>query len=194
MSPGRNQRHANSARKSTASPSADDLALFRAAVTGTLPLPASNRTTPSPTKPVPVPVQSLLDSHDALAESISGPMSWAQSMDTGEELVYLRQGLSRDLLRKLRRGHWVAQDELDLHGLNQEQARAILGQFLAECRHRHLRCVRIIHGKGLRSPNREPVLKGRISQWLARREEILAYCQAPQNLGGSGAMMVLLGA
>lgn len=113
-------------------------------------------------------------------------------MEAGDELVYLRQGLSSELLKKLRRGHWVAQDELDLHGLNQLQARAALAEFLAECRRRHLRCVCIIHGKGLRSPNREPVLKGKVHQWLARRQEILAYCQAPQNLGGSGALLVLL--
>ncbi len=113
-------------------------------------------------------------------------------METGDELVYLKLGLSRDLLRKLRRGHWVAQDELDLHGLNQVQARLMLGEFLAECRRRHLRCVRIIHGKGLRSPNREPVLKHKLNQWLPRCQEILAYSQAPQNLGGSGALLVLL--
>lgn len=192
MPPGQNRRHARSARTLTAAPSADDLALFRAAVTGTLPLPPSNRTAPYAAKPVPVPVQSLLDSLDALAESITVPLSWEQSMEAGDELVYLRQGLSRELLKKLRRGHWVAQDELDLHGLNQVQARAALAKFLAECRRRHLRCVRIIHGKGLRSPNREPVLKGKVNQWLARRQEILAYCQAPQNLGGSGALLVLL--
>jgi DNA-nicking Smr family endonuclease len=96
------------------------------------------------------------------------------------------------VLRKLRRGHWVVQDALDLHGLNREEARLSLAQFLGACLKRGLRCVRIVHGKGLRSPGKEPVLKGKVQLWLARREEVLAFCEAPANQGGSGAMLVLL--
>lgn len=143
-------------------------------------------------KPPPVPVQSLLDTHAALTESVRGGIPWEESMETGEELVYLREGLPRDVLRKLRRGHWVTQDDIDLHGLNRDQARELLADFLSECIRRGLRCVRIVHGKGLGSPNREPVLRGKIRGWLAKRSEILAYCQAPANLGGSGATTVLL--
>jgi DNA-nicking Smr family endonuclease len=170
----------------------EDLRLFREAVKGARPIAAAGRMQPSVAKPAPVPIQSLLDSHAALEESRSGALSPEQSMETGEELVFLRSGLPLNILKQLRRGRWVAQDALDLHGLTQVQARAVLAEFLAECIRRRLRCVRIIHGKGLRSPNREPVLKGKLHQWLAHRDEILAYCQAPQNLGGSGALLVLL--
>ena len=113
-------------------------------------------------------------------------------MDAGDELVFLRDGLSREVLRKLRRGHWVIQDNIDLHGLNRDQARALVVEFLSGCVRRGLRCVRIVHGKGLGSPNREPVLRGMMRAWLARRSEILAYSQAPVNHGGSGATLVLL--
>jgi len=113
-------------------------------------------------------------------------------METGEELAYLRRGLGGDVLKKLRRGHWVTQDELDLHGLTRAQAQPLVSEFLSRCLKRGLRCVRIIHGKGLRSPNREPVLKARIRTWLARREDVLAFCQAPASEGGSGALLVLL--
>lgn len=171
----------------------DDLTLFRQATAGATPLRPPDKVVRRVDIP-PLPVQSLLDTHQALAESILGPISPEQSMETGEELVYLRNGLSRDVLRKLRRGHWVVQDALDLHGLNRDQARALISDFFVECRLRRLRCVRIVHGKGLRSPNREPVLKGKLHQWLARRKEILAYCQAPVNLGGSGALLILLDA
>jgi DNA-nicking Smr family endonuclease len=171
----------------------DDVRLFREAVRDTKPISPPDRITHTP-KPAPVPIQSLLDSHEALADSLIGAISPEQSMETGEELVFLRPSLPLNVLRQLRRGRWVVQDALDLHGLTQVQARAALADFFAECLRRRLRCVRIVHGKGLRSPNREPVLKGKLHLWLAHRNEILAYCQAPQNLGGSGALLVLLSA
>jgi len=170
-----------------------DIALFREAVRDTMPIRHAPRVARASRVLPPVPVQSLLDGHEAIAESLEGPPSEDQLVDTGQEPSYLRPGLGRDVLRKLRRGHWVIQDVVDLHGLNREQARVSLAQFLAGCLKRGLRCVRIVHGKGLRSPGKEPVLKGKVQLWLARREEVLAYCEAPANLGGSGALLVLLG-
>ena len=166
--------------------------LFREAVRGATPLRAPARAPRRHSLPPPVPVQSLLDGHEALAESASGPIGSEESMEAGEELTYLRDGLARDVVRKLRRGHWVTQDEVDLHGLNRPQAKLLVAQFLAGCLKRGLRCVRIVHGKGLRSPGREPVLKGKLRSWLVQREEVLAFCQAPPNRGGSGALLVLL--
>ena len=170
----------------------EEAALFRDAVRDATPLKSSSRTRLKANSPPPIPVQSLLDVHDALAESLSGPLSLDQSVETGEELFFLREGLGRDVLRKLRRGHWVVQDFVDLHGLNREQARSLLAEFLGACLKQGLRCVRVIHGKGLRSSKREPVLKGKVQQWLAQRDEVLAFCQAPSNEGGSGALLVLL--
>jgi DNA-nicking Smr family endonuclease len=170
----------------------DEAALFREAIRGVTPLGRSARSWRK-SKPVPpVPVQSLLDVHEALAESARGPDSPEEFMDTGEETVFLRNGLGRDVLRKLRRGHWVVQDVVDLHGLNREQARLALAEFLGLCVKRRARCVRVIHGKGLRSLDRKPVLKEKVRRWLAQRNEVLAFCQAPANLGGSGALLVLL--
>jgi DNA-nicking Smr family endonuclease len=157
----------------------DEAAVFREAVRGATPLRHPGRAPAAGATPPPVPVQSLLDVHDAL-------------METGEELAYLRRGLGRDVLKKLRRGHWVTQDELDLHGLTRAQARPLVSEFLSRSVKRGLRCVRIIHGKGLRSPNREPVLKANVRNWLARRDEVLAFCQSPASQGGSGALLVLL--
>ena len=172
---------------------AEDVALFRDAVRGAQPIKTPDfATAQGAVAPPPVPVQSLLDAHDTLKESVSGPMDWEQMMDTGEELVFLRPGLSRDILRRLRRGHWVVQDHLDLHGMNSDQARHRLAQFLSACSKRTLRCIRIVHGKGLRSPNREPVLKNKVRVWLSRRDDVLAFCQAPANQGGGGALLVLL--
>jgi len=168
----------------------DEVALFREAVRGAVPLRVAARA-PLQLKSPP-PVRSPRDSHDALAGGVSGPVALERSVEAGEELTFLRNGLGRDVLRKMRRGHWVVQNELDLHGLNSEQARLLLAEFIGRCSKRGARCVRVVHGKGLRSPNREPVLKGKLRQWLAQRDEVLAYCQAPADQGGSGALLVLL--
>jgi DNA-nicking Smr family endonuclease len=95
-------------------------------------------------------------------------------------------------LRKLRSGTWVIQNQLDLHGLDRHEARAALVDFLSGCVKRGVRCVRVIHGKGLGSKNREPVLKTKVKHWLTQRDEVLAYCQARPVDGGSGAVVVLL--
>jgi DNA-nicking Smr family endonuclease len=138
-------------------------------------------------------VQSNFDDDDTVSDSFSdAPLDWEESLDAGEATSYLREGLSRQVLKKLRRGQWPVQAYLDLHGMNREEASGALGKFVAEVLRRNFRCVRIIHGKGLGSKNREPVLKAKVKMWLVRREEVLAYCQAPDNQGGAGAMLVLL--
>jgi len=166
----------------------DEIALFREAVRDAKPIRHAPRVIAGDQALPPVPVQSLLDGHQAFADSLAGE----PFVDTGQEPSYLRPGLGRDVLRKLRRGHWVVQDIVDLHGLNREEAKLSLGEFLRTCLKRGLRCVRVVHGKGLRSPGREPVLKGKVQLWLARRDEVLAYCEAPANQGGGGALLVLL--
>lgn len=173
-------------------PPDEETALFRDAVRDATPLHSPVRSWHRADPPPPVPIQSLLDGHDALAESLAARVPIDPSIQTGEEMFFLRDGLDREVLRKLRRGHWVVQDAVDLHGLNRIQAHARLVEFIGSCLRRGLRCVRIVHGKGLRSPGREPVLKRNVLQWLARRDEVLAFCQAPGNQGGGGALLLLL--
>ena len=170
----------------------DETALLRELLADVTPLPAHGRVVHARPKRKPIPEQRLRDERAALADSLSDHISWDIGTETGEELVYLRTGLSRQILRKLRRGHWVTQDELDLHGLTSLEARALLVDFLNACVRNGARCVRIVHGKGLRSKNREPVLKTKVANWLIQRDEVLAFCQARQVDGGSGAVMVLL--
>ncbi len=172
------------------SPPKDDE--FRRAVAGVEPIAATRRLPLRGAKPAPIAKQTRLDERAALVESISGPVSLDDAVDSGEELVFLREGLARQVLRKLRRGHWVVEDSLDLHGLNRVEAGLSVADFLRHCGLRRFRCVRIVHGKGLGSRNREPVLKGKLRRWLELREEVLAFCQAPATQGGSGAALVLL--
>ena len=129
---------------------------FRKAVADVRPLKAPRRSAPLKAPAPPVPVQSLKDERAALTESIERPVTPDEALETGEELVYLREGLSRLVLRRLRRGHWVVQAQLDLHGLNRLEAAAQVAEFLLTAAQRGQRCVRIIHGKGYGSKNREP--------------------------------------
>ena len=172
--------------------SQDDSQLFREAVKDATPLRVPARRAPPLVVAPPIPVQTILDEYEALRETLARPITADVALDTGEEACYVRSGVSPLLLRKMRRGHWVVQAELDLHGATQLTAREFLGDFLRQSLRRGHRCVRVIHGKGLGSKNHEPVLKGRVKLWLAQRDEVLAFCQAPATQGGGGALLVLL--
>jgi DNA-nicking Smr family endonuclease len=169
-----------------------DRSLFRQAVADAKPLPQHGRALRQPDAPPPYPVQSHLDELEALRESLSAAWTAEDWLETGDEPNFLRPGLSRQVLRKLRSGTWVIQSQLDLHGMDRHEAREALAAFLAGSIKRGIRCVRVIHGKGLGSKNREPVLKTKVKHWLAQRAEVLAYCQARPVDGGSGALVVLL--
>jgi DNA-nicking Smr family endonuclease len=169
----------------------DETKLFRDAVKDARPLKARRLHHPPPA-PKPIPQQSILDERQALVDSLSDGYIPAHELETGEELLYLREGHSPDILSKLRRGHWVVQAKIDLHGLVTDEARLYVAEFLADCKKRGIRCVRIIHGKGLGSRNREPILKHKLRSWLMQRDEVIAYAQARQADGGSGAVVVLL--
>ena len=171
---------------------ADDREALRRALAGVQPLAKPRRQPLHKPAPPPVPTQTLRDERAVLAESVAGPLSVDDALDSGIELTYLRDGVSRQVLRRLRRGHWVVQDGLDLHGMNRVEAAQQVAEFVRAAAARGLRCVRIVHGKGLGSKNREPVLKGKLRAWLTPRDEVLAYCQAPAAEGGSGALLVLL--
>ena len=176
-------------------PEADALppeSLFRLATRGVRPIDPRNRVEPEAPRPSPQPRKRSEDEHAALRETMEAPLSLEDRLDIGDEAAFLRPGIPRRVLTDLRRGRWVIQGELDLHGLNRDQAREALAGFLTHCLQQGRRCVRVIHGKGLGSPGRESILKQLSRGWLAQREEILAFCQAAPTQGGSGALMVLL--
>ncbi|HNT61704.1 MAG: DNA mismatch repair protein MutS [Rhodocyclaceae bacterium] len=176
--------------KTRRAPSEEERALFREAAAGARPL-ARSRVHHEPPPPPAVPLQRRRDEAAALAESLS-PALLDLSLEGGDDPAFLRPGLARTVLRDLRRGRWVVQDQLDLHGATREEARRLVAEFLTVALRRGLRCVRIVHGKGLGSPGREPVLKGLVRGWLMQRAEVLAYCQARATEGGAGALVTLL--
>lgn len=166
--------------------------LFKLAIRGARPLGEHNMVEHPQVRPPPEPRQSREDDQATLREAMDAPLSFEDRLDMGEEAAFIRPGLPKRVLVDLRRGRWVLQGELDLHGLTREEAREALARFLTASLSRGRRCVRIIHGKGLGSPGKVSILKQLSRGWLAQREEILAFCQAGTHQGGSGALTVLL--
>lgn len=159
--------------------------LFRLFAEGVTPLKPINRINVSTTP------RQLIPRDTQLAQSTSDMLS-EHGASENPITEHLSNGLNRMTLRKLRRGEWTPQDHLDLHGLNTEAARKLLVDFLHHANQQGLRCVNIIHGKGWRSEGREGILKVLTRHWLTQHPLVLAFCEAPQNAGGSGAVWVLL--
>ncbi len=158
--------------------------LFRQALVDVIPLKTNDRVVPTP-KPI---------------KTIDSPLSAVAILDNlsdhgaGDVTIteYLSNGLNRMTLRKLSRGEWPPQDSLDLHGFSSDEARQLLVNFLHHATQRGLRCVNIIHGKGWRDNGRDGILKVNTRHWLTQHAQVLAFCEAPRNAGGGGAVWALI--
>jgi DNA-nicking Smr family endonuclease len=166
--------------------------LFQRAAGEVQKLRAHGRVHHAPDPVAPVAAQRQLDDQRVLKESISDEFDATTLLETDEALSFRRPGIGPDVARKLRRGHWSIQSEIDLHGLRTDDAREALASFLREALRQGQRCVRVVHGKGLGSPGKTPVLKGKVHGWLVQKNEVLAFVQARGDEGGAGAVVVLL--
>jgi DNA-nicking Smr family endonuclease len=164
----------------------DDAELFRAEMRDVKRLHPHDRVT-QPRPPSGRALQREADEREVLQEMMHGP-----PVDSGDELSYRGPGLQEAAFRRLKRGAFHVSGELDLHGMTSAEASIAIVQFLAEARDRDWRCVRIIHGKGIRSKGQGPVLKQRVDGWLRRHRDVLAFCSARPEHGGTGAVYVLL--
>jgi DNA-nicking Smr family endonuclease len=169
-----------------------DADVFRRSIGEIEPLKTPPRTTVTRVPPPPLPLQTRRDEEAVLQEALSDEYDPESLLDIDETLSYCRTGVSQEVVRKLRRGAWIVQAQLDLHGMRREEAREALAEFIRESVKRGLRCLRVIHGKGLGSIGKEPVLKGKVRAWLVQKEEVIAFCQARPHDGGAGAVLVLL--
>ena len=170
--------------------SEEESALFREAMADVKPL-AHDKITPKGKKLPAKPLQREREHQQVLKDMMTSDWNSAE-LETGDELLFVRDGLHPNTLRKLRRGKFRIEAELDLHRMTSEQARKETATFLAHCKAWGKRCVRIIHGKGLGSFDKKPVLKGKVDAWLRRHDDVLAYCSARPADGGTGAVYVLL--
>ena len=144
-------------------------------------------------RPAPLPLQRVLDEQSVLREALSDEMDVESLLETDEALSFRRPGVGPDVPRRLRRGEWTIQAQIDLHGLRRDEARERLSEFIREAARQGLRCVRVVHGKGHGSPGKSPVLKGKVRAWLVQKNEVMAFTQARASEGGAGALVVLLG-
>ncbi len=165
---------------------------FREAIGDVTPLNGNRRVEHKLTPHPPIAHKRREDDQLVLVASVSDEFEIDTLLHTDDELSFRRPGVGADVLRRLRRGEWVIQDEIDLHGCRTDEARELLADFMRDAGKRGLRCIRVVHGKGLGSKGRQPVLKGKTKVWLAQREDVIAFCQARSTEGGSGALVVLL--
>ena len=172
----------------------DDEDLFRAEMAGegVVPLMVPARAAMKKARPKPIPFKRIEDDLAIPGEMMRDTSGWDADIENGDLITFKRTGLPTDVLRKLKRGQWIVQASLDLHGLTTDGARIELGRFLARARHGGIRCVRIVHGKGTRSPNNVAVIRNKVRLSLSRRDEVLAFCDAAPAEGGAGAVIVLL--
>ncbi|MCC6850911.1 MAG: Smr/MutS family protein [Rubrivivax sp.] len=166
--------------------------LFVDAVGPVTPLAPHRRRPHDAPRAKPHPRQRELDEQAALREAWSDAVDVESLLLTDDGLGFRREGVPADVLARLRRGQWAIQGQLDLHGLRRDEARDALAGFLAGAERQGWRCLRVVHGKGLGSPGRAPVLKAKVQRWLAQSAAVIAFAQASGPQGGAGALIVLL--
>jgi DNA-nicking Smr family endonuclease len=165
--------------------------IFAVTVGAVMPVRA-HATAPGKPPPAASARQRERDEAAVMLEAISDEFDVESLLDTDDSLSFRRADIGPEVVRKLRRGVWAIQAQLDLHGLRREEAREKLNHFIHDAKRHGMRCVRVIHGKGNGSPGREPVLKGKVKAWLVQKKEVIAFTQARASDGGNGALMVLL--
>ena len=184
------------ARKAVAAKAKTEEEFFALAVGIVKPLPPKHRPGHRATlqliQAAPIAVQHQLDELAVMQEALSDEFDVETLLDTDDALSYRRPGIGTDVTRKLRKGGWSIQGQVDLHGLRREEARVALVDFIKDAARMGWRCVRVVHGKGLGSPGKTPVLKGKVQSWLIQKQEVLAFVQARPAHGGAGALVVLL--
>ena len=166
--------------------------LFELAVGAVQRMPHTTQALAVKSMVAPVAKQRQKDEEAVLRDALSDEFDASTLLDTDEMLSFRRPGIGRDVTHKLRKGDWAIQGEVDLHGLRTEEARVALAEFIRNAHRRGLRCLRVVHGKGLGSPGKTPVLKSKVHSWLVQKNQVMAFVQAKPAEGGAGALVVLL--
>lgn len=172
--------------------------LFQSALGGVKKIPESNRYVPNAPPGINVtvkpkkPLTQAEDDAAVLREMMSDQFEVDHLLDDEPNISFTRSGVGSDVVRKLRKGVWPVQDELDLHGMRRDTARDQLGDFLSRAARRKLRCVCVIHGKGMGSAGGEPVLRSMVHSWLEQKDDVIAFCAANVDGRPHGALIVLL--
>jgi DNA-nicking Smr family endonuclease len=166
--------------------------LFARAVGVVQRMPQRDQASIHPPAPAPVAVQRQKDEEAVLRDALSDGFDVSSLLDTDDALSFRRPGIGIDVTQKLRKGGWSIQREIDLHGLRSDEARVALAEFIRSAHRQGLRCLRVVHGKGLGSPGKTSVLKPKVHSWLIQKNQVMAFVQAKPAEGGAGALLVLL--
>ena len=166
--------------------------LFVRAIGNVAPLPVHNQAHLPQTPRAPIATQRAKDEAEVIKDSLSDEFDVSTLLDTDDALSFRRPSVGPEVTRKLRKGDWSIQREIDLHGLRSDEARLALTAFIRDAHKHGLRCVRVVHGKGLGSPGKTPVLKSKVHSWLVQKNQVMAFVQAKPAEGGAGALVVLL--
>ena len=167
----------------------DDGNLFRAAIGKVRSVDTNTVVLKPDKKPRPKPVFKPLERVDPLQKEVDDSLATLYQED---KVAFLAPGLQKNVLKKLRKGHYGLDADIDLHGLTSREALHQLLAFLHHCVEDGCRCVHIVHGKGYHTPENQPVLKNDINLWLRQHKDVLAFSSAPSRSGGAGALLVLL--
>ena len=166
--------------------------LFARAIGKVEPLPHLNKAHLPQSPREPVATQLKKDEAQVIQDSLSDEFDVSTLLDTDEALSFRRPTVGPEVTRKLRKGDWAIQREIDLHGLRSDEARLALTSFIRDAHKHGIRCVRVVHGKGLGSSGKTPVLKSKVHSWLVQKNQVMAFVQAKPAEGGAGALVVLL--
>lgn len=169
----------------------DDDNLFRRLMSGIKPLKTKERVAEVSKKPIPKARFSRADDAAVLAESLESDIDDLEE-SSGDVLRFKRASVSRTTMRMLTRGSYSIQADIDLHGMTVAEAKPRLERFVQRCASNNKLCIRVVHGKGLGSGERGPVLKRGVDRWLRQWDAVLAFVSARQVDGGTGAVYVLL--
>ena len=189
------QRAAEAAAKAAAEHAEQERQLFTRSVGPVTPRKPSHQAQRPLIKsppPSPRPFHREKDEAAVMTDALSDEMDVESLLETDEELSFRRSDIGPDVVKRLRKGVWAIEAQLDLHGLRREEAREAINRFFRAAVQKRLRCVRVVHGKGHGSPGRKPVLKDKVKRWLVHKEEVMAFVQARAIDGGNGALVVLL--
>ena len=178
-------------RSSKSKISDDELQFFREAVADVRPLTSEKRVMPI-TKPANIRIRQTNEvNNNMTVEPMADPVD-LRDIEITDNLFYARSGIQLKVQKKLRRGEFAIEDELDLHGYTVAEAKQAINEFLAQCKQNNIRCIRIIHGKGYRSEQKIPILKTYVAYWLPQHPDVMAFSSARPIDGGTGALYVLL--
>ena len=164
----------------------DDLDLFREAMQDVAPIKQPDKVHTQPVR------KNIKIRNPETLSNINDVFSDAPVDECPDQLLYTRDGITPDTLKKLRQGKFHVDNSIDLHGMTVDEARNYLLEFLGECEIDGSRCIIIVHGKGYSSPEKKPVIKPMVNRWLRATPMVLAFSSALPADGGTGAVYVLL--